>query len=111
MGTPSSETPAAVGSQLTRTNALILALAPLAALIAFGLNVQSDASEAKRLATHADNRAAAIEAVLHSKLERSSEQLNALNVKLARVETLVEQLVKDADETRSAVKSIRDGGK
>ena len=104
-----------VGAQFTRTGALIVALTPFAAVIAWVLTLKSEAADAGRVAAEArsDARAAytkaeGAETLARDKGEKATEALNSVNVKLARIETLVENLSKRFDENEKAMKALQD---
>lgn len=67
-----------------------------------------DAQRAMIRANEAYAKAETAEALARDKGDKATEALAAVNVKLARIETLVEQLVKDAAETKAVLKE-RDG--
>lgn len=105
----------AVGATFTRTGALIVALTPFVAIIAWVLTLKSEAADAGRVAAEAraDARAAmtkaeGAETLARDKGEKATEALNSVNVKLARIETLVENLSKRFDENEKAIKELRE---
>ena len=103
----------ALGVNLKGISALVVTLAPLVAIVLWVNSLKDVANDAKRDALDARKEAseAKVEAVSAKELARTkgdeaATTLNGVNVKLARMEVLLEQLVKESAETKAALKTI-----
>lgn len=95
---------AAAMRQLLALLRAFLLLAPLGVALFFVADLRSDVRDAKREAGEA--KATAAEA--KGDAAQGALALNSVNVKLVRIETMVERLVKDSDENKAAVKALQD---
>jgi hypothetical protein len=69
---------------------------------------KEDAARAHGRADAAYAKAEGAEALAREKGEKAAEALSSVNVKLARMETMLEQLVNESRELKGTVKAIQD---